>query len=120
MAKRDIKEPQHYAMIILQNLTRARWRSQTDMMPLGDDDISTPAVAESRLALAELEQAIVNLPSEQAQVMQLVVQGENSPSAIAHQLDLPVGTVMSRLSRARAKLRAHVGLEADAPVAELL
>ena len=52
--------------------------------------------------------------------MQLVLEGEVSPRAIAMRLDLPVGAVMSRLARARAKLRAQIGLEADAPVSELL
>jgi len=52
--------------------------------------------------------------------MQLVLEGELSPRAIAARLNLPVGTVMSRLARTRAKLRAHVGLDAGAPLSELL
>ena len=64
--------------------------------------------------------AIAGLPPEQALVMSLVLQGEFSPQAIARQLNLPVGTVMSRLARARAKLRVYIGIEASTPVAELL
>jgi RNA polymerase sigma-70 factor (ECF subfamily) len=120
MKRLDVKAPEHYAMTILQNLARAQWRTQTETVPLEEDDLSTPPVAESRLALAELQRAIADLPPEQAQVMQQVLIGENSPSAIAAHLDLPIGTVMSRLARARAKLRVQIGLGTDAPVAELL
>ena len=115
-----IDTPEHYAMIILQTLARARWRAHVEHTELEEDSASIAPVAESRLALNTLHSAIARLPPERAQVMQLVLEGEVSPRAIAMQLDLPVGTVMSRLARARAKLRAQIGLEADAPVSELL
>ena len=120
MARREVEAPEHYAMTILQNLSRARWRNKTQMEELEDFHISIDPVAESRLALADLQRAITALPPDQAQVMHMILQGESSPNAIAKQLDLPLGTVMSRLARARVKLRAYIGLNADTPVAELL
>jgi RNA polymerase sigma-70 factor (ECF subfamily) len=115
-----INAPEHYAMIILQNIARARWRARVEHTELEEESASVDPIAESRLALNTLHNAIARLPDEQAQVMQLVLEGEVSPRAIAGRLDLPVGTVMSRLARARAKLRVQIGLEADAPVSELL
>lgn len=116
----DVDAPEHYAMTILQNLIRARWRARIDMAELEEDSASVAPVAESRLALSALRHAIDALPPEQQQIMALVLQGELSPRAIAQQLDLPVGTVMSRLARARVKLRAHIGLEDGMAVSELL
>lgn len=120
MARQGVEAPEHYAMIILQNLIRAGWRARVEMSELEENSASTLPVGDSRLAVADLRAAITKLPYEQAEVMGLVLQGEFSPQAIAKQLDLPVGTVMSRLARARAKLREHIGLEAGTPVAELL
>lgn len=120
MAGKDVDAPEHYAMIILQNLIRAQWHHQSTLVPLEEDAISTPPTAHGRLAVAQLHSAIAALPSDQAQIMHLVTQGEHSPRDIATQLDLPIGTVMSRLARARAKLRNQIGLEVGTPIAELL
>lgn len=120
MVRKDVDAPEHYAMIILQNLIRAGWRARVEMTELEEDSASILPVGDSRLAVADLRAAIAILPPEQAEVMALVLQGEFSPRAIAKQLDLPVGTVMSRLARARAKLRVQIGLDAGMPVAELL
>ncbi|WP_298857127.1 RNA polymerase sigma factor [uncultured Sulfitobacter sp.] len=120
MARQDVEAPEHYAMIILQNLIRAGWRARVEMAELEEDSASTLPVGDGRLAVADLRTAIAALPDEQAEVMTLVLQGEFSPRTIAAQLGLPVGTVMSRLARARARLRVQIGLEAGTPVAELL
>lgn len=120
MARSDVEDPARYAMIVLQNLIRAGWRARVEMAELEEDSASTLPVGDSRLAVAELRTAIAALPPEQAQVMALVLQGEFSPREIAARLNLPVGTVMSRLARARAKLRVQIGLDAGMPVAELL
>lgn len=99
---------------------RARWRNRIDLAELEEDSASIAPVADSRLALSTLRNAIHALPKEQAEVMEMVLRGEQSPRAIAAHLDLPVGNVMSRMARARAKLRRQIGLEAKAPVSELL
>jgi RNA polymerase sigma-70 factor (ECF subfamily) len=52
-----------------------------------------------------LQRALLALPAEQRAVFVLRVQEELSYREIAEALDLSPGTVMSRLSRAREKLR---------------
>ena len=120
MERTSVEAPEHYAMIILHNLARARWRSQVEMTELEDDVASIPPLGDSRLALEALRRAIAALPADQARIMEMVLQGELSPRAIAATLHLPVGTVMSRLARARVTLRRQIGLDAGMPVASLL
>lgn len=94
-----------YAMTTLSNQIRSQWRSRQPTEPLTDDVAITQPVAQSRLELAELCRAITHLPPPQARLMALVATGETSPAALARQTGQPIGTVMSRLSRARATLR---------------
>jgi len=57
------------------------------------------------LAARDLQRALEQLPGEQREVLLLVVLEEMSYQEVANALDVPIGTVMSRLSRARDKLR---------------
>ena len=120
MARAPLEAPDHYAMVILHNLMRARWRLAVDLAPLEEDTATTAPVADGRLAVHALTRDIAALPPDQARIMQMVLEGEASPAAIAATLGLPLGTVMSRMARARAKLRVQIGLEAHTPVSELL
>jgi len=74
----------------------------------------------THLALGEVRRAIDRLPANQARLIRLVALGETSPAALARLTGWPEGTVMSRLARARARLRAEMGLAARAPVAALI
>jgi RNA polymerase sigma-70 factor, ECF subfamily len=58
-----------------------------------------------RLEVRDLETALQVLPPEQREVLLLVTLEELSYEETARILDIPVGTVMSRLSRARDRLR---------------
>ena len=60
----------------------------------------------TRVELAELMQHVGRLPADQREVLVLAVVEELRYEEIATVLNIPVGTVMSRLSRAREKLRA--------------
>ncbi len=62
--------------------------------------------ADARLTLAEVREIANALPDEQRTVLMLVCVEEMSYRETAEMLDLPIGTVMSRLSRARAALVA--------------
>ncbi|MGJ8625341.1 MAG: RNA polymerase sigma factor [Sulfitobacter sp.] len=115
-----IQEPDRYAMITLHNLARSQWRARRDTEELADDMAQTAPAAPARLACAELRAAIARLPADQAALMELVLAGESSPNVLAARGGVPVGTVMSRLARARAKLRVDMGLEGQASVMELL
>ena len=60
----------------------------------------------ARVELMELMQHVGRLPVDQREVLLLAVVEEMRYEEIAAMLGIPVGTVMSRLSRAREKLRA--------------
>jgi RNA polymerase sigma-70 factor, ECF subfamily len=66
----------------------------------------------ARVELMELIQHVGRLPVEQREVLLLAVVEELRYEEIALTLAIPIGTVMSRLSRAREKLRVAF---ADAP-----
>jgi RNA polymerase sigma-70 factor (ECF subfamily) len=63
------------------------------------------ASAETDAALADLQAALRRLPDEQREVVLLVGLEQLSYAEAAQALDVPIGTVMSRLSRARERLR---------------
>ena len=54
----------------------------------------------------DLDRAIARLPEEQRAVLLLVTLEDMSYDEVARTLGIPIGTVMSRLSRAREKMRA--------------
>lgn len=69
--------------------------------------------AEARLLLGETWRAISALPQEQREVLVLVCVEELSYRDTADALDIPIGTVMSRLARARMNLAKAVGIFPD-------
>ena len=73
-----------------------------DIPATGDD-------AESRVAVRDILDALDRLPAEQRAVILLVGVEDLSYEAAARVLDVPIGTVMSRLSRGRERLRNHLG-----------
>jgi RNA polymerase sigma-70 factor (ECF subfamily) len=75
---------------------------------------STPAAQPGRIALAEMARAIDQLPDDQREALLLVVLEGVSYEEGATILGIPIGTLMSRLSRARAALRVLTG-NADEP-----
>lgn len=66
--------------------------------------LSGEAVAVAELSLREVDRAMQSLPEEQRVVLSLVAVEGLSYRAAAEVLEMPIGTVMSRLSRARAAL----------------
>lgn len=70
----------------------------------------------TRMELVELTQHVGRLPVEQREVLVLAVVEELRYEEIAAVLQIPVGTVMSRLSRAREKLRAAFAEGVVAPL----
>ena len=64
------------------------------------------ATVEGRIGLAEVRRALARLPEEQRAVMVLICVDGLSYKEAAETMDLPIGTVMSRLSRGRAALHA--------------
>ncbi|MBV7409688.1 RNA polymerase sigma factor [Maritimibacter sp. DP1N21-5] len=66
---------------------------------------------EARMTLRETEAAIATLPVEQQDVLRLVCFEELSYAETAEVLDIPKGTVMSRLARARVALAEKMGIK---------
>lgn len=58
------------------------------------------------LELRDMESALRQLPADQREVLLLVALEDMTYDEVAAALQLPIGTVMSRLSRARERLRA--------------
>jgi hypothetical protein len=63
-----------------------------------------------RIELRDLERAIARLPEEQRSVLLLVGLEGMRYEEVAQVLDVPVGTIRSRLSRGREMLRQLMGM----------
>lgn len=74
-----------------------------DLVALSDGGRGAQS-AEDRLTLAQVRALVAELPEEQRLVLALVAIEGRSYREVAEMLAVPVGTVMSRLSRARARL----------------
>ena len=87
--------------------------------PVDEDalDAATRPTQADELEMKELESALRQLPAEYREVLLLVALEELSYEQVAATLGIPLGTVMSRLSRARERLRRL--LAAEAPAARL-
>jgi RNA polymerase sigma factor (sigma-70 family) len=94
---------------IMHNLhADAARRPRLATVPL-DDDTPEPQAAPAphdRLALLDLQSALDALPIEQKEVLLLIGLEDMSYADAARTLGVPIGTVMSRLSRGRERLRA--------------
>jgi RNA polymerase sigma factor (sigma-70 family) len=92
---------------VMHNVHVNRVRATRLVDPLEDE---MPELAEraqpDSLELRDLDRAIARLPADQRAVLLLVTLEEMSYEEVARTLGIPIGTVMSRLSRAREKLRA--------------
>lgn len=74
-----------------------------------DDDTPEVAMAPTqgeRLAVLDLQAALDQLPIEQKEIVLLVALEDMAYADVAKALGIPIGTVMSRLSRGRERLRA--------------
>jgi RNA polymerase sigma-70 factor, ECF subfamily len=82
-------------------------------------DVATPAGQEHSVRLAQVRDAFLSLPEDQREALHLVAIEELSYQEAADVLNIPVGTLMSRVSRARARLRAMEGGEETSAVPHL-
>ena len=83
-------------------------RARVPTQPL-DGDVPEVAVAPlhgERLAVRDLQAALELLPAEQREIVLLVALEDMAYADVARTLGIPIGTVMSRLSRGRERLRA--------------
>jgi RNA polymerase sigma-70 factor (ECF subfamily) len=98
---------------------KRRERGRVDGDELVVRATSAAADAPTRLAASELAQrfgvALQRLDLDQRTVMSLSALEGLGPTEIAEVLGVPVGTVHSRTSRARERLRKLLGIRGDSP-----
>ena len=70
-----------------------------------DDSIAAPQSSVTSTDLMDLDRALMALSPDQREVVLLVALEDMTYAEVSRALGIPIGTVMSRLSRAREKLR---------------
>jgi RNA polymerase sigma-70 factor, ECF subfamily len=80
-------------------------RSRRDDTAAAEADLSYPPGQEHSVRLAQVREAFLMLPEEQREALHLVAVEDLSYQEAATALGIPIGTLMSRISRARATLR---------------
>jgi RNA polymerase sigma-70 factor (ECF subfamily) len=87
------------------HVNKLRAARPTDPLDEGMPELAQRAPQGDALVVRDLDRAIARLPADQRAVLLLVTLEEMSYEEVARTLGIPIGTVMSRLSRAREKLR---------------
>jgi RNA polymerase sigma-70 factor, ECF subfamily len=80
-----------------------------------EEDFSEAAAQEHRLICQDVLSRLARLPEEQRAVLLLVAVEDLSYAEAAKVLNIPVGTAMSRLSRARERLQQEIERPTAAP-----
>jgi RNA polymerase sigma-70 factor (ECF subfamily) len=98
------------------HVNQVRSRASTATLPL-DDDFPEPPVRPTQadmLEVRDIDSALKRLPVPQREVLLLIALEHMSYQETADALGIPIGTVMSRLARARERLRLLLAGEAGA------
>ena len=80
-------------------------------------EIAVRATQSDSLEIADVERTLRALPDEQCEVLLLVAVEQMTYEEVSRALAIPIGTVMSRLSRARERMRRLIA--GEQPVAPL-
>ena len=87
------------------HVNQVRAARPTDALDEELPELVQRAVQGDALVVRDLERALAALPAAQREVLLLVALEDLSYEEAAQVLGIPIGTVMSRLARAREKLR---------------
>lgn len=99
-----------YNLFVSDYRRKVKFTSQYDPEPYIKKQKTVPR-QENLITLKEVKEAMEELPEEQAEIIDLVcLQGRKYKTA-ARKLGVPVGTVRSRVFRARGELRDALGVE---------
>ena len=102
--RRDSGDMRVWLLAIMHNVfINQRRRSKLERAPM--TDIAVESSQESTVLFRDVAREFRKLPEEQRQVMLLVSVEDLSYAEAARVLGVPLGTVMSRLSRGRQRLR---------------
>jgi RNA polymerase sigma-70 factor (ECF subfamily) len=116
---RDVRNARAYLLTILHNLhvddVARRWRDGVTV-PVDDAEPEFACAPEQfgRLLLRDLARSLQALPEERRRLLLLIALDGLSYQEVARLLKLPIGTVMSRLSRSRDALRCLMDDESPA------
>jgi RNA polymerase sigma-70 factor (ECF subfamily) len=94
---------------------RADWGNSVDLDAVAHE-LHAPATEPGDLM--DLQRCLMQLPPNQRAVLLLITLEDMSYTEVAKVTGVPVGTVMSRLSRARERMRALMDVPTTAPVAQ--
>ena len=105
---------------MLLNIFRDHWRREAryctvDLDQIGDLACFTSTV-EERLEVKEIWKSMERIPQEQREALLAVVIGGLSYDEAAKALSIPKGTLMSRIARARAKVKTDVDASASTKI----
>jgi RNA polymerase sigma-70 factor, ECF subfamily len=112
-------DPRPWLFKILHNLAVNQFRRSSRrgrhiaIDEANEDDFGQDAVQEQKLMYQDVLDKLARLPEDQRAVLLLVAVEDLSYADAARVLDIPVGTVMSRLSRARERLQQEIDGTAD-------
>jgi RNA polymerase sigma factor (sigma-70 family) len=120
--RRREDDPRPWLFTILHNLAVNQFRRRATrgrhvtIDEANEDDFRQDAVQEQKLMYQDVLDKLARLPEDQRSVLLLVAVEDLSYAEVAKVLNIPVGTVMSRLSRARQKLQQEIeGTATGAP-----
>lgn len=113
----QIDDLRPYLLTTLRNLARRPARL-APVEAAGPE--TTDGAAADRVALNEVMSALKNLPHEQSELLRRAAFWEDTMAEISEETGIPCGTVASRISRARARLKEELHLPPTAALTELL
>jgi len=90
------------------HVNRIRALRPTDVLADDMPETAQRAAQGDPLMVRDLDRALAKLPQEQREVLLLIALEDMSYDEAARALGIPIGTVMSRLSRARERLRVSM------------
>ena len=108
--RRSDSDTRTWLFTILHNLAvnhlrrTARRGRELPLDDAGESDVAVPSTQEDALRRDDILEAVGQLPEDQRSVLLLVSIEDVTYAEAARILDIPIGTVMSRLTRARARL----------------
>jgi RNA polymerase sigma-70 factor (ECF subfamily) len=109
----DVARPlRAWLYAILRNIHVSQWRQSShfgvlaDIDNMGSNEPAQEPEQEQNMSLALITEALDHLPPQQREVLVMVSLEEMSYREVAELTGVPIGTVMSRLSRARSALQA--------------
>ena len=86
-------------------------RKTASEVEIDENAIAAPIPTATSVDILDLQAALLRLPAEQREVVLLIALEDMSYADVSRALGIPIGTVMSRLSRGRERLRNYMAGE---------